>query len=77
MTREVSEEARQKAEKCQHGYACLSDHKSPRCAVRSSVRGVLFVNDRAADHCPYGMSFGYSHICTCPVRWEIHNRYGI
>jgi hypothetical protein len=77
MTREVSKEARQKADKCHHGLACLSNHESPRCAVRSTVRGVLFVKNTAADHCPYGMSFGYSHICTCPVRWEIHDRYGV
>jgi hypothetical protein len=77
MTRDVSEEARKKAEKCQRGFACLSDRKGPRCAVHSSVRGVLFVKNRAADYCPYGMSFGYSHICTCTVRWEIYDRYGI
>jgi hypothetical protein len=77
MTKEVSEEARQKADRCQRGLACLTDGELPRCAIRSSVRGVLFVKSKAADHCPYGTSFGYSYICTCPVRWEIHDHYGI
>lgn len=77
MAKEVSREARQKAEKCQRGFVCLSDGETPCCPVRSSVRGVLFVKNVAAHHCPYGMSFGYSHICSCPVRWEIHDRYGI
>lgn len=76
MTKEVSEEARQKAEKCPLGFACLSGEEAPRCVISSSVRGVLFVKSAAADHCPYGMSFGYSYICTCPVRWEIYDRYG-
>jgi len=77
MTRDVSQEARQKVDKCRQGLACLSKRESPRCPVRSTVRGVLFVKNIAADHCPYGMSFGYSHICTCPVRWEIYDRYGV
>lgn len=76
MARDVAEETRQKTDRCPREFACLSDQGAPCCAVRSSVRGVLFVESEAATHCPYGMGFGYSHICSCPVRWEIYDRYG-
>lgn len=76
MAIDVSEEARERADKCPRALACLSDQESPRCTVRSSVRGVLFVESATPAHCPYRMSFGYSHICSCPVRWEIYDRYG-
>lgn len=77
MTMEVSEEARQRTDECPRGFACLHDRESPRCAVRNSVRGVLFVEKPTLGHCPYAMSFGYSYICSCPVRWEIYDRYGV
>jgi hypothetical protein len=77
MAMKVSEEARQRTDKCPREFACLSSGKNPRCAVRSSVRGVLFVEKTAPYHCPYAMSFGYSYICSCPIRWEIYDRYGI
>ncbi len=76
MAMRVSEEARQKTDQCPRGFACLSNGKDPRCPVRSSVRGVLFVEKPTLVHCPYAMSFGYSHICCCPIRWEIYDQYG-
>lgn len=75
MAMHVSEEARKSTDKCRRGFACLSPHANPGCAVRRSVRDVLFVEKEDAPECSYDMSFGYSHICSCPVRWEIHDRY--
>jgi hypothetical protein len=74
---EVSEETRQKTEKCWRGFACLSDTGNGPCAVRSCVRGVLFVDKQTASYCPYDVIFGYSHICSCPTRQEIYDRYGV
>ncbi len=75
MAMQVSEEARQRTDKCQRGFACLSPDQKPGCAVRRAVRHALFVNREDSPSCSYDMGFGYSHICSCPVRWEIHSRY--
>ena len=75
MEFEVSEEARQNARKCWRGFVCLSGHEENICTVRDYVGEVLFVEKRIESYCPYDVTFGYSHICTCPVRREIYERY--
>jgi hypothetical protein len=77
VTIKVSEETRQRTNKCWRGFACVSDPEGIMCAVRSCVRGVLFVDKQKARYCPYEVTFGYSHICSCPIRQEIYTRYGI
>jgi hypothetical protein len=37
----------------------------------------MFVDRPTAGYCPYDVSFGYSHICSCPTRREIYDRYGV
>ena len=76
MSIEVSEGTLQKAEKCWRGYRCLSAEDGV-CPVRDYVSEVLFVERRRDVYCPYDVTFGYSHICTCPVRREIYERYDI
>jgi hypothetical protein len=73
---EVSEETRQKTDKCWRGFACLSDGPDGICSAKDYVSGVLFVERAAPTYCPYDVTFGYSHICSCPVRREIYERYG-
>jgi hypothetical protein len=74
---EVSEETREKTTRCWQGFACLLGAEGGPCTVQSCVRGVLFVDKQTAAYCPYDVSFGYSHICSCPTRQEIHDRYGV
>lgn len=73
---EVSEETRQDTDKCWQSFACLSEDKHQLCRVREYVGGVLFVEKNGQTYCPYDVTFGYSHICSCPVRGEIHKKYG-
>ncbi len=72
----VSEQTLQKAEKCWRGFRCLSAGDGV-CPVHDEVNGVLFVEKKGDAYCPYDVTFGYSHICTCPVRREIYERYDI
>jgi hypothetical protein len=74
---EVSEETRRKTDKCWRGFECLSNPQGVTCAVRSCVRGVLFVDKETVSYCPYEVTFGYSHICSCPTRQEIYDRYDV
>lgn len=76
MKFEVSEETVQRTHKCWRGFACLSGNGRVVCPVRDYVTGVLFVEKTAESYCPYDVTFGYSNICTCPVRHEIYERYG-
>jgi hypothetical protein len=76
VEREVSEEARQKTDRCWRGFACLSDDEDTICPARDYVTNVLFVERTTQTYCPYDVTFGYSHICSCPVRREIYERYG-
>ena len=76
MELEVSEEIRQRTDKCWRGFACLSGMKDGICAVREQVGDVIFVEKIKQAYCPYDVTFGYSHICSCPVRRELFERYG-
>jgi len=72
---EVSGETLQRTDKCWRSFACLSSDEEIVCPVRDYISGVLFVARKAETYCPYDVTFGYSHICSCPVRREIHKRY--
>ena len=76
MELEVSEKIRQKTDRCWRGFACLSGTQDGRCAVRERVGDVIFVEKSGQAYCPYDVTFGYSHICSCPVRRELFERYG-
>ncbi|MGD2165440.1 MAG: hypothetical protein PVH50_07910, partial [Anaerolineae bacterium] len=73
---DVSEKTRQETEKCWRSFACLARDGHHICQVRDCVGQVLFVERNAQTYCPYDVTFGYSHICSCPVRREIYERYG-
>ena len=75
MKFEISEEILQSATKCWRGFTCLSESHNGMCPVRQWVGDVLFVEKTRQEYCPYDVTFGYSHICTCPVRQEIWDRY--
>ncbi|MGD2144452.1 MAG: hypothetical protein PVF54_08250 [Anaerolineae bacterium] len=77
MEFDVREKTLQRTDKCWQGYDCLSGNQECLCQVTDSVRGVLFVERETSDYCPYDMSFGYSHICCCPTRQEIYDRYNV
>lgn len=76
MALEVLGSTRDKADKCWRGFICLSGEESGICVVQYSVSDLLFVERTREGYCPYDVGFGYSHICSCPVRQELYERYG-
>jgi len=72
----ISEEIRHEASQCWRGFRCLLTGENGMCPVHDCVGDVLFVEKTGQDYCPYDVTFGYSHICTCPVRQEIYDQYG-
>lgn len=65
---------------CTHGCGCLKDPSYEFCEV-SHVSGteqdLLFITNPHRSVCPYKSEFGGSHVCTCPVRKAIFNKYGV
>jgi len=76
MELEVSEEVLEKTDKCWHAYKCLAGTRNGMCPARDRIGSILFVEKADPSYCPYHVTFGYSDVCTCPVRREIHARYG-
>jgi hypothetical protein len=75
VKRDVSEATRQKTDKCWRGFVCLSGDGT-LCPVTNCVSDLVFVQRTTQAYCPYDVTFGFSHICSCPVRREIYQRYG-
>ena len=77
MRFEVSDDTRQAAD-CPYGYPCLTDEEWVGCAIDNCVGGtVLFIRGETEILCRNMRNFGYEHICMCPVRREIFQRYGV
>ena len=79
MIFEVSDDVRRQAGKCLHDQRCLEIGPEQVCAVEGTATdGVLFVVPREGrwGSCPYQYPFGRGCSCTCPVRHELHKRYG-
>jgi hypothetical protein len=79
MSIKVSQNTIAQATKCQSNYSCLSGTAPDVCKVEQAFGGglVLFVKKDTSYFCPYSGRFGMSPVCSCPVRKEIYQRYGI
>ncbi|MEI2635582.1 MAG: hypothetical protein V9E92_01805 [Methylotenera sp.] len=78
MKIEISEDIKALATLCKHDFACLKSENYPLCKVQDCINGkVHFIECKDHDPCVYKTSFGYGHICNCPVRKEIYNKYKI
>jgi len=78
---EVSDKSIMNTQKCSHDFSCL---KNGKCGNRELCKvaeqdgeNVLFLVSNKQIKCNYNLSFGFSHICTCPVRYEISMKYRI
>jgi hypothetical protein len=79
MPIKIGEDIRQQTTKCKYDFACLSDERHDLCKVTSSVASKVVLTD-CVDRlpCAYCILFGASlAVCTCPVRNELYNRFGI
>lgn len=63
---------------CEKNFNCLKSDKHICCKVENCVNNkVHFINCADNKYCSYKKSFGYSFFCTCMVRKEIFNKYGV
>lgn len=74
----VTPEALKQADKCPNAFSCLNDSEYPVCGVFGEpTTGVLVTFCPQNSPCPYCQSKGIQGFCVCPVRIELHKKYGI
>jgi len=65
--------------RCPRHFSCLAageDEGGDMCEVRQADgQNVLFLRTDEPTTCPYRVLFGYSHVCTCPTRFAIFQKY--
>ncbi len=73
-------EVRAAAVKCPRGVCCVDSGRcggAPLCEVSyADGANVLFLADEGGMDCPYRLQYGTGQVCSCPVRFAIHRRYG-
>jgi len=73
---EIEKEILDKTVHCTKDFDCLKNNNI-HCKVENCVNNeVYFVECCEKNPCNYRVNFGNSHICTCPTRKEIYNKYG-
>ena len=67
----------EQATQCNLSHACLSESEYIPCEIDYTIDDKAhFVKCLVRDDCRYKQSFGFSIICTCPVRLEIFKKFG-
>ena len=73
----VDDDVIKNTNRCKKDHSCLSDLtdlcKVEMC-IADKIHFIKCMNERA---CNYRITFGYSFVCTCPVRKELYNKYKI
>lgn len=78
MVKRVEEKTVNETLHCEKNFACLKNDKHVCCKVENCINNEVHFIDCAVNfNCSYKMSFGHSYFCTCPVRKEIHKKYGV
>jgi hypothetical protein len=63
--------------KCAKNFSCLSG-ETPICSVELCIDNKIhFIKCVRNKSCSYRVPFGYSDVCTCPVRKDLYNSYKI
>ncbi len=76
MNRKIRRETYQKTTNCDKKMVCLIEEIVPGCEVESLVKGkCLFVKTDGNRPCFYLKPFHEAHICYCPIRLELHEKY--
>jgi hypothetical protein len=75
----IPEEVRQCATECTKEHACLMNEKHELCPVVKNIEGKIhFIQCIEERPCKYKNHIGDSiYTCTCPVRKDIFNKYGV
>ncbi|MBU3968326.1 MAG: hypothetical protein KKG76_13320 [Euryarchaeota archaeon] len=66
------------ANRCKKNFSCLSSDETDLCKVEMNVgEKIHFIKCKNKNTCNYRIPFGYSFVCTCPVRKELYNKYKV
>ncbi len=64
--------------RCKKKISCLAGEISTLCKVELCIEDKIhFIKCVDNKPCSYKIPFGYSYVCICPVRKELHNQYNI
>lgn len=74
----ISEQILRQTE-CDENFECLSGETKCLCKVQECLEcKVLFIENLNGQHCRHWNRWGDSFAsCSCPLRRELYNRYGI
>ena len=76
MSIEIDQAIIEETTKCTKCHGCLSGTVRPLCKISNTVGSkVVFTCSEEPNGCTYQSSFGYSFMCSCPVRKEIYRIY--
>ena len=78
MYLQVNEETLAETTKCLDDFTCLTGDSQCLGKVRYRMLGELLVVEcPTLSSCWYCVPLASSHVCTCPTRKEIYNRYRV
>jgi hypothetical protein len=78
MEIEVDEKTINQTLHCRKNFDCLKSNNHVCCKVETCVnKKVHFITCADNIYCSYKMTFGSSFLCTCAVRKESFNKYGV
>ncbi len=76
MKFEIDQEIIDRA-KCEKGYVCLSGKAGDLAEMKDHLgHNMLIIEGDQPKDCPHNHNYGSLHVCKCPVRVEIYNKYG-
>jgi hypothetical protein len=76
MINQISEATKKRATKCSCNFECLNNEKWDTCSIEKEISGGLVIKNICRQKfCNYFLYFGSRHICICPIRHEIYERY--
>jgi hypothetical protein len=74
----INEEIIKKTTRCTKKLSCLAGDRDDLCKVEFCVEEKIhFIKCLDKQPCNYRIPFGYSHVCICPVRKELYNKYKV
>ncbi|MCU7812758.1 MAG: hypothetical protein KZQ77_16250 [Candidatus Thiodiazotropha sp. (ex Notomyrtea botanica)] len=76
---DIDPEVVAEAIQCLDCHACLEDPEFNLCKIDfvDDESTVMIIFGEQCRDCGYGPGFGDGTICLCPVRKEIHKKYGM
>ncbi len=73
----ISQKIKKLTTKCSYDFECTVNHHWDTCSISGKLKDKgLFIEKKSnRNTCAYNLSFGKTHLCQCPARYEIFKRY--